>query len=1104
MRILFLLLILGLCWSCKSPIDKEQDNKFRLFERLPQATTGISFENSLSVTDDFDVFRYRNFYNGGGVAISDINNDGLSDIFLISNMGENKLFLNKGDWKFEDITKSAGVGGTKVWSTGVSIADVNADGWLDIYVCNSGDLQGNNRENELFINNGNLTFSEQAAQYGLDDNGFSTHAVFFDFDRDNDLDCYVLNNSFRPVATLGYRNLRNQRDDDGGDKLFQNQNGHFVDVSEEAGIFGSVIGFGLGVTVGDINQDNWPDIYVSNDFYERDYLYINNHNGTFSESLSNYMGHLSMFSMGADLADINNDGFPDIFSTDMLPRDDYRLKTVSSFETYDVYQLRVKNDYYHQFMRNMLQLNNQDGTFSEIGQLAGVDATDWSWGALMADFDNNLYKEIFVCNGIYKDVINQDFVEFLGNNENIKSAMGGEKIDFKSFVDQMPSVKLSNYIFTQTGDLKFSNVASEWGLDEPSFSNGAAYGDLDNDGDLDLVVNNVNQELFVYKNKTAENGKSNSISATFKGPVGNNFGIGATLRAYVAGLVLYYENIPMRGFQSSMDYKMVMGSGIQQIIDSICVTWPDNKSQTLKEVKVNQILSFDYANAKNQVRQIKKSGLPLLSESTSNLIVHVENNYNEFDRDRLMYHMLSTSGPAFAVSDINGDGLDDFYLGGSTSNPGAIYIQTNSEKFIKHQSELFRPDSLADDVDAIFFDFDGDKDSDLYVVSGGTENASLATSLLDRLYENKGLKNGLPIFSKVEMHLPPGYQAGSCVRSADIDNDGDQDLFVGNRVQPFYYGILCDQTLLINDGNGNFKDLTSELAPQFKKLGMVTDAQWFDYDSDGFLDLMVVGDWMPITIFKNDGTKLMKVENVPGLQNSEGWWNSIKAADLDGDGDSDFVLGNLGQNSKMRPSVEAPISLYVNDFDQNGSIEPIFAFRKDGRDYPMALRPDIIKQMSSMKKKFVYYKDYADKTVDAIFDPALLQRSTKHIFREPNTLLLINHKENGFERKTLPMQAQFSPVYGIAVEDFNNDNKADIVLGGNLFSVKPEIGRYDALYGLVLLGDGLGNFKAINSLESGLKITGEIRHISSLKTKSGNILAFIRNNDSIKFYKVSK
>ena len=1079
---------------------KEPDQKQTLFHRLSAKETGIEFQNTLTIQEDLDVFRYRNFYNGGGVAIADVNNDGLSDVYLTSNMGDNKLFLNKGNWKFEDISEKAGVKGTKIWSTGVSIADVNADGLLDIYVCNSGDVNGGNRENELFINNGDLTFTDRAKEFGLADKGFSTHAVFFDYDKDGDLDCYVLNNSFKPVSTLGYRNLRNVRDELGGHKLYKNTNGKFSDVSEAAGIFGSVIGFGLGVSIGDLNHDNWPDLYISNDFYERDYLYINNHDGTFLEQLPDYMGHLSMFSMGADIADINNDGYPDIFSTDMLPEEDFRLKTLVAFETFDTYQLRLNNGYYHQFMRNMLQLNNKDGSFSEVGQLGGVDATDWSWGALIADYDNDMNKEIFVCNGIYKDLINQDFVEYLGSSENMRAAIEGKKIDFNEFVEKMPSQKISNYMFVQTKDLTFENRSKDWGLDEPNFSNGAAYGDLDNDGDLDLIVNNVNQEAFVYQNRSRELKPNHFLAFTFKGTGGNTFGLCATVRVYTNGQILYGENMPIRGFQSSMDYKMTVGIGNNSVIDSLSVTWPDDKQEILKSVKADQHLVLDYANAKTVSRK-KEIVRPIFKEAKANQIIHQENQFNEFDRDRLLYHMVSTEGPAFASADLNNDGLDDFYLGGSLGNPGKIYIQKNSEKFLGLETNVFDADTLADDVDASFFDFDNDKDLDLYVVTGGAEHSALGLALQDKLYENIGIKNGIPQFIKTQGKLPPIYQAGSCVQPVDFDNDGDMDLFVGTRVRPSYYGINCDQYLLLNDGKGIFSDATNTVAPQFKKLGLVTDAVWFNYDGNSFPDLMVIGDWLPITVFKNDGKKLTKVDNIPGLEKSEGWWNKIEAADIDKDGDTDFVIGNIGLNSKFKPTTEQPLVLYVNDFDQNGSIEPIFAFTRGGIEYPMALRQDVIKQMSSLKKKFVYYKDYAAKSMEEVYDKKLLQEATVHKFYEPRTILLLNNNEKGFERKALPVTAQFSPVYGIDIEDVNNDNKLDIILGGNLSAVKPEAGKYDALHGLVLTGDGGGNFVALSSLASGIKIDGEVRHVRSLRTKNGGMLSFVRNNNAIKFYK---
>jgi hypothetical protein len=1102
-RYLILFQIITLAACTEQPEKKEQKKSQTLFQLLSSEQTGIEFQNKLTIQEDLDVFRYRNFYNGGGAAIGDINNDGLPDIYLVSNMGKKKLFLNKGKWKFEDISEKAGVTGTKIWSTGVSMADVNGDGLLDIYVCNSGDVNGGNRENELFINNGDLTFTDRAKEYGLADKGFSTHAVFLDYDKDGDLDCYVLNNSFKPVATLGYKNLRNERDELGGDKLYRNTNGKFEDVSEAAGIYGSVIGFGLGVTVGDINQDNWSDIYISNDFYERDYLYINNHDGTFSEKLTEYMGHLSMFSMGADIADINNDGYPDIFSTDMLPEDDFRLKTLVAFETYDVYKLRLSNGYYHQFMRNMLHLNNKDGSFSEIGQLAGVAATDWSWGALIADFDNNTNKEIFVCNGIYKDLINQDFVEFLGSNENMRAAIEGKSVNFKEFVDKMPSQKISNYLFVQGQDFQFKNNSTEWGLDEPGFSNGAAYGDLDNDGDLDLVVNNVNQDVFIYENQSQQLKKNNFLAISFKGTASNTFGLGASVRAFIDGQVLYSENMPMRGFQSSMDYKMILGLGNHQMVDSMIVLWPDNRKQVLTDVKANQHLMLDQMNAKEIRIATKRAETSLFREVSSNKIRHTENEFNEFDRDRLLYHMVSTEGPAFAVADLNGDGMDDFFLGGSIENPGNVYMQKPGEKFAQLAPNVFTEDASSDDVDALFFDFDNDEDLDLYVVSGGTEHSTTGLALQDRLYENKGLISGVPQFIKTQGKLPPVYQAGSCVRPADVDKDGDIDLFVGTRVRPSYYGLPCDQYLLLNDGKGNFTDASNTFAPQLKRLGLVTDASWFDYDGNGFQDLMIVGDWMPITIFLNDGKQLKKAVNLKGLDKSEGWWNSLASADIDNDGDTDFVMGNLGRNSKFSPTLEDPITLYVNDFDQNGSMEPIFAFAKEGKEHPLALRQDVVKQMSSLKKQFVYYKDYADKTIPEIYDKTLLEKSTKLFFRQPNTALLLNHGKNGFELKVLPVEAQFSPVFGIKIEDVNKDKNLDIILGGNLFSTKPEAGRYDALHGLVLSGDGKGNFMPLNSQQSGIKLDGEVRHINAIRTGKGSLLAFVRNNDVIKFYKLN-
>ena len=1097
------MILFAACSVEKEKGAEEQPPADALFQKQSSASTGISFINQLQERDDFDVFRYRNYYNGGGVGIADFNNDGLADIYFTSNMGDNTLYLNKGNWKFEDITEKAGVKGTKVWSTGVSVADVNGDGYLDIYVSNAGDVEGGHRENELFINNGDLTFTDRAEEYGLADKGFTTHAAFLDFDKDGDLDCYVLNNSWRPVSSLGYRNLRDERDPLGGHKLYRNDDNHFTDISEAAGIYGSVIGFGLGVTVGDVNQDHWPDIYVSNDFYERDYLYINNRKGGFDEQLEQYMDHISMFSMGADIADLTNDGYPEIFSTDMLPEDDYRLKTLIAFETYETYQLRYRNGYYHQYMRNMLQLNNGNNTFSEIGFLAGVAATDWSWAALMADFNNDQYKEILVCNGIYKDLIDQDFVEFLGSGEQRKLALDNKKVDFKGFVSKMPSTKLRNYLFERQSHLQYKNVAQEWGLSEKGFSNGAAYGDLDNDGDLDLVISNLNAESSVYRNMNQEqHPERHYLALNLKGAGKNTFALGTDVKVYSGDQVLSFEHMPIRGFQSSMDYKMVVGLGGKAVADSLKVTWPDGTVQRLTQVKGDQTVQLDVTDAqKENVRPAVSR--PFFEAVVTDSVKHHEGTYSDFDTYRLAYHMLSTQGPAFAKADLNNDGLDDFYLGGSEGNAGQLMIQRNGYKFERVPEANFARGTQTEETDALFFDADGDGDLDLYVVTGGIETPLQSTNSADLLYENKGVKNGLPVFQKTTDKLPALYQSGSCVRAADFDKDGDLDLFLGTRVNPSYYGRPCDQFLLINDGKGKFENQTEQVSPALTKLGMVTDAAWFDYDGNGFDDLLVVGDWMPVTLFLNDGKSLQKV-TTPGLDNSNGWWNTLQAGDLDNDGDTDFVLGNVGLNSKFHATAEHPVTLLVNDFDQNGSVEPIFAFQRDGKLYPYALRQDMVKQMSSLKKKFLYYKDYANKSIDQIFDPSLLEKSTRLTFTEARTSLLINNGQAGFSLQPLPAEAQFSPVYGISLTDIDQDKDLDIVLGGNLYSVKPEIGRYDAMKGLVLRNDGNHKFIALSPGESGINLRGEVRHIVPVKGRSGQLLALVRNNNSIVFYQLRK
>lgn len=1089
LKVILPLLILFSCGE--KDIQKDFDGVFR---KVPSSHSGINFKNTLVESEDFDVFRYRNFYNGGGVAIGDVNNDGLPDIYMTSNTGENKLYLNKGSFVFEDVTLIAGVAGSKPWSTGVSMADVNGDGLLDIYVCNSGDVNGKNMENELFINNGDGTFTESAEIFGLDDPGYSTHAVFFDYDGDGDLDMYLLNNSFRPISTLGFRNLRNQRDEKGGDKLFRNDNGFYVDVSEQAGIFGSVIGFGLGISVGDINNSGYPDIFISNDFYERDYLYLNQGDGTFKEVLEDYMNHISMFSMGADIADLNNDGFPEIFTTDMLPESNQRLKRMASFETYDVYQLRLNTGYFYQYMRNTLQLNNGGNSFSEIGYLAGVAATDWSWGALIADLNNSGHKEIFVSNGIYKDLTDQDFVEYLSSNENLKAAIEGEKIDFNAFIAKMTSERISNYLFERSSNLQYKNSAVSWGLSEPSFSNGAAYGDLDGDGDLDLVVNNLNQEAFIYENRSEEYFPENKfLKLRFKGEGKNVYGLGAKVFVYAGDQIFSFENLPIRGFQSSMDYNMIIGLGNRTTVDSLIVKWPNQKSEIIKSVQVNSTLELWQCNA-NQSWSFIQPEKSLLSRSSSNIAYeHRENEFSDFDKERLVYEMLSTEGPAFAKADLSGNGLEDLYIGGAAGQAGKLFYQTSKGVFKEVATPAFENDKASEDVDAVFVDINGDGLKDLVVLSGGSEFVGNAVELKDRVYFNQQ-----GTFVKKEDILPVSYEVGSKIVSVDFNQDGYQDLLIFNRKNKSAYGLFPKHQLLVNDRNGGFSDKTAELTKSLPQLGMVTDAAVFD--QKGKTLMVIVGDWMPILFFEIREGKLLEVDfPIAGLPKNHGWWRKIVAEDLNNDGQVDLIIGNRGLNTRLKTSASAPIKMYVGDFDKNGSTEQIYTFSSNGKDIPFSTRHELVKQLPFLKKKFNTYQSYADAGITDLFDQETVDNSLVLEAQVGETVILLS-KDDGFEKVEIPIEAQVSFTRAIEVVDLNGDGLLDVILGGNFDAVKPELGRYDASYGTILLQDEAGTFNYLPNASSGYEVKGQIRHLSFLK--ASNILLSIRNNDKLMIHDV--
>lgn len=1089
---LFLLLFPLLFTSCKHTDTTRHEDA--LFQLQPSSQTGIDFNNKVVDDGEFNVFNYRNFYNGGGVAIGDVNNDGKPDIFFTSNQGENKLYLNKGNWKFEDVTAKAGLKGYHRWHTGVTMVDINGDGWLDIYVSNSGGMKDADRANELYINQKDGTFKEEAAKYGLADKGLSTQAIFFDFDHDGDLDCFVLNNSYRAIGSFGYdRDLRNVRDPLNGDRFYRNDNGKFVDISAEAGIYGSEIGFGLGVTAGDLFNDGWDDMYVSNDFFEHDYLYKNLHNGKFSEISNDAIRHMSLSSMGSDMADINNDGNLDIFTTDMLPEGDYRLKTTTKFDEYDIYNAKLKNSFHHQFTKNCLQLNNGDGTFSEIADLAGVNATDWSWGALAFDFNNDGWKDIFVSNGISRDLTNQDFLTYFSSDEVMRQIRtGGFKA--KTLLDKMPKTPITSYGFINQKNLQFKNESTALGFSTPSFSNGSAYGDLDGDGDLDLVVNNENGQAFIYRNMTSERTHAHYLKINLKGEGMNTFGVGSRVTIYTKGMQQVLEQMPTRGFESSVEPVLNFGTGTSKIVDSLKIVWPNMKMQVLKNINTNTTITLKQSDAKLAFTPpvpAKPFYKNITATSFKGDIYHKENDYKDFDDQRLIPKMLSTEGPKLAVADVNGDGLEDFFVGNATGDTAKLFIQQPNGSFVQKRENAFDLDKNSEDIGALFFDADHDGDMDLVVVSGGNLEREGSLNLFARLYINDGKGN----FTRKLTGWPIVSINASCVRL----NNNNGDLFIGGRCVPGTYGVIPSSKLLRNDGHGNFTDVTASVAPELEKLGMVTDAQWVDVDGSGKNSLVVVGDWMPVTILKYVNGKLQKTGEIA---NSSGWWNCLTVADLDGDGKPDLIAGNNGLNSKIKADVDHPAKLYLSDFDNNGQVEciPVY-YKTDGKAYPINLHDDIIKQLPVMKKKFLRYDAYAGKSIDEIFTEDQLKNASVLTVNQTQTCVFYNKGKGSFDMKPLPIRAQFSPVFTILVSDINHDGIKDLFLGGNFYGLKPEIGRYDANYGVVYLGNKKHGFDYSSPVQSGLFVTGEVRDASVINTKAGQEIIVARNNDALQLFK---
>ncbi|MGB5821968.1 MAG: VCBS repeat-containing protein [Saonia sp.] len=1060
--------------------------KGELFSNPEPNETGITFANTLVESNELNILDYLYFYNGGGVALGDINNDGLPDIFFSGNQVKNKLYLNKGNLKFEDITDSAGVQGNSSWNTGAVMGDVNGDGFLDIYVCAVVGLNGFDGHNELYLNNGDGTFTESSAEYGLDFDTYSSSAAFLDFDLDGDLDMYLLNHAVHTQESFGKADLRYKRNYQTGDKLLRNDGGKFIEVSEAAGIYGGINGYGLGIAIADFNQDGYPDIYVGNDFHEDDYYYLNNGDGTFTESLREYFGHSTRFSMGNDIADINHDGLPDIISLDMLPEEEIPLKSSEGDDNIQTLNLRTKRyGYHYQFTRNMLHINRSNGQFMETALLSGIAATDWSWSALFGDYDQDGEQDVFISNGIPKRPNDLDFIKFV-SDEQIRKKINNTKLVDQQALDLMPSGSAHNYVFQGTDELRFLDKSDRWIARDTTISGATAVGDLDNDGDLDIITNNINSPATLYVNKT--NGKTNYLKLKFNYEKGNPFGIGTKVYSYHQGKLQYKELYTVRGFQASSEPIIHFGYGTTTQVDSLKIVWPNGRYQTLKNVSVNKTLTikpentrpFDYALNKPSQKNV-------FQKIDNNLGIdfkHQEDSYIDFNRQKLIPYQISDRGPATAIGDLNNDGKEDIFFGGSMRIPSKIYIQKDSS-YTEQQILSIAKDSIKEDVSAVIADFNTNGHNDIFVGTGGGNFRRKANALADSYYLGKD--------SVMETSKLPEYSENiSIVKTNDIDGDGDLDLFLGSNAVSADFGNIPNSYILKNT-NGSFalsenKDL--------QKAGMITDAIWSDFDGDGTKDLIVVGEWMSPKFFKNKSGELTEVNLLD--TNLNGLWQSISPMDMDNDGDMDYVLGNWGTNTKFKASPKNPMKMYYGDFDKNGSTETIVALEKTGKYYTIDGLDELAGQLVSLRKKFTTYKDFAGKSIEEIFDRETLASAKIMEVAVLESGYLKN--ENGkFSFVPFSYPLQVAPITSLLSYDFDGDGNIEVLAAGNYFGVKPYHGRFDAFSGALIKNEK----DVILGHEIGLELFQKsVRHLNIISLNEQPYLLVTINNDKAQVYKL--